>query len=673
MLLSPGRLLARTTVVPAVAVAAWLLVAFPLLVIGHFTPLMGLLLGAPAVVAAVAVVPRWIPDLPEDDVPWWPLAAVGLVTVAFAALQIAYHAEALVIRRDPASYAQFTVWIAQNGSLPIPQHRDLIAGDDPALSYNSLAYYQVGDVVWPQFLAGAPLVLSVGYWVGDLTGMLVTAPVIGALGVLTFAGLAARLIGARWAPLAALLLAVCLPQQWVSRSTYSEPAAQVLLLGALALAFDALSRSTSLRDRWGREHALAGAAGVVFGLALVVRIDALRDLLPVVAFLGLLLLARRGQAPPLLAGLVIGAGYGAVAGFGLSRPYLDYLSDSLDPLLWLSAAVLLLTVAGTAVLWRHGPPRTDRPGWLPAAAAVLAVLGVAALAIRPWLFTQRGHGDEATGLYIGQVQEIEGLPIDPDRTYEEMSLLWMGWYLGAATVLFAALGVALLLYRVLHRREPQWVLPVMLLVWSVAATLARPAITPDHPWASRRLVVLVIPAFVLFAVWFLAWWTRRFRHYEGPPARGLAGVVAAAGAAAMLLPAVMTASGVMNYRSDIGTVQNTRDLCAAIPDDASVIIVDPGVASNYMQLIRGVCGVPAAEADPADREAVGRVVDGIRERGRTAVLAASVPRDLTLLAPPKARVEHPFRVRADQDPGTLMEPPRGPWSFSGDVWIAIIP
>lgn len=154
MHLSPGTLLARVTLVPVVAATAWLAVAFPLLCLGHFTPLLGVLLGGPALVAALVLLPRLAPDI--DDTPWWALLLVVLVTAAFAAVQLAYHSEQLVVRRDAASYAQYTAWIAEYGFLPIPQQRELIAGNDPALTYHSLAYYQVDDVVWPQFLAGAP-------------------------------------------------------------------------------------------------------------------------------------------------------------------------------------------------------------------------------------------------------------------------------------------------------------------------------------------------------------------------------------------------------------------------------------------------------------------------------------------------------------------------------------
>ncbi|WP_017570931.1 hypothetical protein [Nocardiopsis halotolerans] len=679
MRLLPGRFFARVTALPAIAVSAWLLVTFPLLALGALSPLTAAILGTPAVVAACALVPRLIPEPQEEgDAPWWPVVLVLLIVVAFAVVQVLYHAEALVIRRDPASYAMYTVWIAENGHLPIPQQRELIAGDDPSLSYESLAHRQRGDVIWPQFMAGAPLVTSIGYWLGGLDGMLVTTPVLGALGVLTLAGLTARLVGIRWAPLAALVLAVCLPQQWVSRFTYSEPVTQILLLGGLVLAYDALARRTRLTDRWSSAHTLAAVAGLALGLALVVRIDAIRDLLPVVGFVGLLLVARRGQAPPLLGGLAVGVGLGLHAGYGLSRPYLEYLSDSLDPLLLISAAVIVITVAATAALWRRGIPHVERVRWLPNAVAALALLVMVLFAVRPLLWPDYGHGSDFTNNWVAYVQGREGLPIEGSRTYYDMSLYWVGWYVGLSTVLFASLGVALVLRRLFQRRDPQWLLPAMLLVWTVGTTLLRPAITPDHPWASRRLIALVIPAFILFAVWFLAWLTRYCAVAADPGrntvlVRALPVVVAAATGASLLVTTASTATGVMGYRQDIGTVDATHRLCAALPERSSVIVVDPDMAGNYMPLIRNVCGVPTASMDEPNQEDVDRVVSEIHERGRDAVLTASSWEVLNQLTDHEVEPSHPFRVVARMDPSTLVEPPTGSWAFVGNVWVSVLP
>src|ERR1700678_1836894 len=172
-------------------------------------------------------------------------------------------------------------------------------------------------------------------------------PLIGACAVLSFGGLAARLVGARWAPAAAAALALSLPEQYTSRGTFSEPLVQVLLFGGLCLLIDALlvtpqpasaSATTapaagtgSYTDWPNQDRVLAALAGLVLGLTVLVRIDGLSDILPAGPLLGLLLAARRRQGIPFGLGLIAGVGYGLAEGYLLSRPYLDLVGPSLRP------------------------------------------------------------------------------------------------------------------------------------------------------------------------------------------------------------------------------------------------------------------------------------------------------------------------------------------------------
>ena len=65
-----------------------------------------------------------------------------------------------------------------------------------------------------------------------------------------------------------------------------------------------------------------------------------------------------------------------------------------------------------------------------------------------------------------------------------------------------------------------------------------PAISPDQPWASRRLVPFVLPGLILAAVWASAW-LRDLAGQRGR-ARVTAGVVASCCVASLLIPATMT-------------------------------------------------------------------------------------------------------------------------------------
>ena len=65
------------------------------------------------------------------------------------------------------------------------------------MTFASYANYQVGNTIQPQFMAGLPMVLAGAMWLSGANAALLIAPVLGALALLTFAGLAARLVGAR--------------------------------------------------------------------------------------------------------------------------------------------------------------------------------------------------------------------------------------------------------------------------------------------------------------------------------------------------------------------------------------------------------------------------------------------------------------------------------------------
>ena len=160
-------------------------------------------------------------------------------------------------------------------------------------------------------MTGMPLVLAAAIWLGGIPAALVTTPLIGGCAVLSFGGLAGRLAGPRWAPAAAAILALSLPEQYTSRGSFSEPLAQVLLFGGLCLLADSLvvkrpparralasalaTQKDHAKTRSRQDMVLAGLAGLALGLTILVRIDGLSDILPAVPFLGVLLAARRGR------------------------------------------------------------------------------------------------------------------------------------------------------------------------------------------------------------------------------------------------------------------------------------------------------------------------------------------------------------------------------------------
>src|ERR1700684_4095079 len=361
-----GRLLGRLSVLPALLVMAWLLVGLPLLLAGVFTPVAMLLLSVPLAAVLAVIGLRWLPArwpgagaapaTGQARTPWWAVVAVVAIAIAFGVDQMIYHSQFIIVTRDPASYIQFANWISKHGSLPIPQDAAAFGGTHHGLTFSSFAYYQVGNSVVPQFMAGLPMILAGGFWIGGVTAAVARAPILGACAVLTFGGLAARLAGPRWAPLAALVLALSLPEQYTSRSAFSEPLAQILFLGGLCLVIDSLAADGAAA------RVMAGLGGLALGLTILVRIDGISDILRVVPYGGLLLARRQPQGGPLLGGLGFGTALGVVDGVVLSWPYMVRIESALLPLALAAAAVLVVTALAVPVLRRRGLPRADWSG-----------------------------------------------------------------------------------------------------------------------------------------------------------------------------------------------------------------------------------------------------------------------------------------------------------------------
>jgi len=709
------------TVVPALLAMAWLLPGLPLVLASRFTALPMVFMSAPLALALCylalrrpASFPRRgprvpVPQVPRVPVPWWTVAATVAVAAAFAAWQVWMRTQEIIYLRDPATYLQVGYWIAHHGSLPVPQDLAAYGGSHPGLSFASLNYYPRGTGIVPQFMTGFPVALAGAVWAGGVPAALVITPVIGGCAILAFGGLAGRLLGARWAPAAAVLLALSLPEIYTSRSTFSEPLTQVLLFGGLSLLADSL-RPGGVSDRAApRPEAqanparrltgelvdwVAGLAGLALGLTIFVRLDGLSDILPVIPFLGVLLAARRRQAVPFGIGLVLGVAYGVLDGYQLSRPYLDLEAPSLHPLALITAAAVLLTVAAVVVTITPGLLSWLTRGrvlrlasmmrrWLPWVAAVVVAGVFAGFAVRPLVQTVAGETDPTSIAYVAELQKLAHLPVDGRQQYYQDSLYWVIWYVGLPTLLLGALGLAFLtrdgLRALLNWRDPEgtarvWALPLMMALWVIVTVLWRPAVSPDQPWASRRLVPFVLPGLILGALWASGWLKARGAQLG-------AGRVTAAGAAvccvaALTLPTAWTtfgigltprptAHGMAFKRIGAGELTAVRKLCAAIGPNASVVILDQLTADRFAQVTRGICDTPAAVLDNPAPSEVNAVVTGIRSAGRQAILLGQSESELTQYGTPSEAVN----LLTTQEAHLLNGPPTRTWGIRYTVWL----
>jgi hypothetical protein len=715
-------------VVPALLVAAWLLPAFPLLLGGRLAAWPMVFMFAPLAAAlcyfAVRQLPaawpafreaRETPEAPEAPeatgkaeasskakanamkkpaskpaAQWWALAATVAIAVAFTVWQLAERTEQIIYLRDPATYLQVAYWIAHHGLLPIPDNAVAFGGPHLGLGFASSNYYPRGTGIVPQFMTGTPLVLAAGIWLHGINGALLVTPVIGGCAVLSFGGLAGRLAGPGWAPAAAAVLALSLPEQYTSRGSFSEPLAQVLLFGGLCLLADSLVINRNTKLDWpGQDKVLAALAGLALGLTILVRIDGLSDILPAVPFLGVLLAARRRQAVPFGVALVVGVGYGLADGYLKSRPYLDLEAPSLRPLGYIVAAVIVATAVGIAITASQKARGTAKrllatktAHYLPAAAAALTVLIFVGFAVRPLVQTVAGETNPTSIAYVAELQKLAGLPVNGHRQYYEDSLYWVIWYLGVPAVLLGAFGLAVLAKRttkaLLTWKDPTaaarvWALPLMMAIWAVVTVLYRPAVAPDQPWASRRLVPFVLPGLILGGIWAAAW--LKGQAAQLGRTRATAVTIASCCAASLLIPTALTTldisvtktNGVdahgMAFRAiGAGEITAVGKLCRNIPAGSSVVILDSLTADRFAQVVRGICNTPTAIL--SHPSALSSVIQGIEKTGRQPVLLAENKDELP--GTPRQVVD----LLTTQEAHSLTAPPTRTWLIHYTVWMS---
>ncbi len=750
-----GAGFARITVLPAILIVAWLLVGLPLLLAGVFLPAPMLLLSVPLAVLLAGglnrMPARWPRALPgavrapgtqprrESSWPAW-CGLVGTIVVAagFAFWQFRFNSETVIVLRDPGAYLQTGYWIAQHGSLPIPQSLAAFGGAHPGLAFSSTGFAASGTSVVPRLMSGLPLLLAGAFWVHGTPAAAAMGPILGGLAVLAFGGLVGRLTGPQWAPAGALVLACTLPEQYTSRASFGETAVQVLLFGGLSLVVDALvlgrrrvepapSASAggpvapgpypAARARYpaakrlgvlsagrgrGPAWALMGLGGLALGMTSVVGFDGLLYILPAIPFVGILVVRRSRKAAPLCIGLAIGAAYGLADGYLLARPFVDSLQPMPELIGLIAAWLLAMTVAGVELLrlpgFRDGlrPVLARRPArWLPDLCGVLAVAAIVGLAIRPYVQTVRGPATGATASLVASLQRLEHLPVDPGRLYAEDTLYWVIWYVGVPAVLLGGFGLALLLRRCLRAlfawRDPSgaarvWGLPLAVICCGSAAVLWQPETAPDQPWASRRLVPLVIPGLILCAIWASAWLRGRARSRGASTTA--ASIVAAFCVAALLVPTVATTFGLgLTHSGRGGALRLTADglalkrtspgedgavtrLCSSLGPSASVVIVALPVAQQFTQVIRGMCGVPAASMAGQPTAAVQTVLASIEHAGRRPVLLGARPSQLYPYGGGS-----PLRVldlSTSQDPHTLTQPPTTLSPADYVIWMSAI-
>ncbi len=675
-----GAWLQRGVVAAALMVLTAALLAGPLAWLGWWRPALVVPLLAVSALVALALVAR-LPVLPIGTGPAWGLIVVSLATGCWAT---ATHSSQILPRRDAGSNLQAAIALADTGHRILQVPAASIGGpqilDIAGLTIASPAFYQVGDAaqpaVEPQFVIGPAAVYSLGRWVGGIEAMLILPGWLVAAGVLALGLLTTVVLRGWWGVVAALAVAIQFPVLHTGRATYSEPLA-MLTLGAGLLLMVLAAR---------RDHARAAAlAGLLIGGTALVRIDGLREAILLLPVIALGALSGRAWARPLLLGTAVGLLGSFAAALALSREYLGSITGSLLPLVALGVA----TAGGALlvlVLARRGlrmPTTLARalPGGL-----ALAVLGTGILlAARPLFLTVRQDARDPGARVVAGLQQRQGLPVDGGRTYAEHSVTWLAWWVGPVALAVALITLAVLFARVARAWTageglPAWAGVLVVASGSTLLTLWRPGITPDHPWAERRLVI-ALPFVALLVTAGAAWLWRggpeAWRMSTGARGAVAGRALACAAIVTLLLPSAAATWPHRLERVEAGSLLPVAQVCRALAPGDVAVAVDARAANEWPQVIRGMCDRPALSTTNALRNdphalaaALDRVASGLPSGARLVLVSADSAAAITALGGTPQQVASSVVL---EDERLLERRPDGVVPLPIEIWLAAYP
>lgn len=486
------------------------------------------------------------------------MAAVA-IAIAFAAFAFVHREATLGYGRDQQVYAEYAISLSRYGNAApilrasdeadralidvVTQSRAMffmpgILPEHPSASAPIRSYLPLGWPVWLAFahaVGGMPLLYGAN------------ALVMGFASVLVFA-LARALAGPPIA-LGASIAFVSLPLSvWVARLSLSEPLSLCLLL-MLPLGPVAIRRP----------RALAVLPLILFGACLV-RVDAvvaapalMIALLPEVDW-------KPGGGSWTPARNAISAIAVAVTAVCVMHAVLDptYFADVarfVRPVLavtWLLALVSWLPrrrlARALAVIHAHAT-------WVVAVVAIVALFGYAALlrpSIEPYSLIPFGGGLTGT------------------RDFREDSLQNLAAYAGWPLLLMSLAGACIAL-RTSMRPASSSLLRILVALSLGFALLYLwfPHVSPDHPWAARRFVPVILPAIPLFGAIALRAVLRRVRRN-----------VLRAGAFLLALsafPAWAVQRDALFRVRDVESVAGIDAIASRLPD--GLVVADAGLAN----------------------------------------------------------------------------------------------
>ncbi len=409
-------------------------------------------------------------------------ALVPIVIVLLGAWRFFPPAEYIIGGKDPGTYINEGVQIAQRGALVIedrtvaavpPFARDLFFPSDGRSEYPPLRFMgfwvknpDTGAVIG-QFPHLFPASIAIGYGVAGLTGARSAAGLWAILGLLAVYFAGGRLVGRTAAAAAAILLALHVIEVWFGRYPNAEVVMQALLFAALL---------ANARAHIDRDPFFAPVAGVLLGLLLFLRYDVVLGIAGLATGLVFNAVARRAWPRwSFLAAFATVAALATAYLFGLMRSYMHLPIVFLSNFpLWEYAALgagVAAAIAAVALASRTPKLAEMVERWAPASVVTAVwLLAFYALVLRQPAGKLAAHDANALRTF----------------TY---------WYLTLPALLAALIGFAI----VVRRRFWRDAALVVTIAVFACVLFFKIRIVPEHFWMTRRFLPVILPGTLLFA------------------------------------------------------------------------------------------------------------------------------------------------------------------------------
>jgi hypothetical protein len=540
----------------SVAISAAVVVA--LAVVNRYT-FERLLLADAGIAAAAALVGRFDLRLGSAARRAGLTAIVPLVLVLLAAWRFFPPAEYVMGGKDPGTYVNEGIQIAQRGTLfyndPVvatvpPFARDLFFPSHLRDDYYSLRFmgFWIKDPdtgrVTGQFPHLFPATIAIGYGLDGLTGARRASSVWALLGVLAVYFAGQRLFGRTAAGAAAALLTLHVLEVWFARYPNAELAMQALLFAALL---------ASARAHVDDDRFFAPVAGALLGLLLFLRFDAVLVIGAVVASIAVGTVAGALKSRPgFFVALIATSALAAVYLFRLMPAYMAL------PIIFLSNfkswqyALLGAGCLAIVALMVLGP---RSPQWSARIRGALPIL-VAAVVVVAALYA----------LFLRQ-------PIDRVLAPRDAFALrtFANFYVTLPGLLAALLGFWLFARRAFWR-APELFMTVAFFSFFFFYKIR---IASDHFWMARRFLPVILPGALLFATAAALGGTRG----GWAPTRAVRRIIGLAFVAVLAVQYARAARPILPHVEYAGIIPKLEEITGRI-GDRDLLIVETRLQSD---------------------------------------------------------------------------------------------